>query len=249
MQFVTLAERPDLIPAMWAMGNEWPPFMQQDLLSSVLWSRLPEVFPEWQQLWIDDDDQIIGKVHAIPFDWDGTDDGLPVRGWGQVQAMGFKAYDAGRTPTAVSLLEARFVPGHLATGASRTMLDAMADRVRAAGFLDLFGPVRPTQKQQHPLMSMDEYARSVRDDGLPVDPWLRVHARMAGRIVKVCPASMTVTGSLAQWREWTGLPFDTSGPVIVPFACNEVLVDVAQDYAVYVEPNVWVHHDLRSREG
>jgi hypothetical protein len=55
---------------------------------------------------------------------------------------------------------------------------------------------------------------------------------------------MTMAGSTAQWREWTGLPFDTTGPVTVPEALIPVQCDVAQDYAVYCEPCVWVHHRL-----
>ena len=43
---------------------------------------------------------------------------------------------------------------------------------------------------------------------------------------------------------WTGLPFDTTGDVIVPKALVPVHVDVTHDHAVYVEPNVWVQHDL-----
>ena len=46
------------------------------------------------------------------------------------------------------------------------------------------------------------------------------------------------------WRGWTGLPFDTTGPVEVPQALAPVHCDVAQDQAVYVEPNVWVHHRI-----
>jgi GNAT superfamily N-acetyltransferase len=37
-------------------------------------------------------------------------------------------------------------------------------------------------------------------------------------------------------------PIDESGPVVVPFALSPVQCDLAQDVAVYVEPNVWVHH-------
>lgn len=94
---------------------------------------------------------------------------------------------------------------------------------------------------------MTEYAYATRGDGLPVDPWPSVHARMGGRLVKVAPASMVVLGSLEQWRTWTGMPFDEPGELVVPLACNPVHVDLAQDHAVYVEPNVWVHHDLRPR--
>lgn len=37
-------------------------------------------------------------------------------------------------------------------------------------------------------------------------------------IVGVCPTSMTIPGTSARWREWTGLPSGTSGPVVVPGA-------------------------------
>jgi hypothetical protein len=127
------------------------------------------------------------------------------------------------------------------------MLEAMGARVVDAGMYDLFGPVRPTRKHQDPHVPMADYALATRSDGLPADPWLRVHARMGGRIVKVAPASMVVPGTLREWREWTGMPFDEPGEVVVPFACNPVHVALEQGYAVYVEPNVWVHHDLRPR--
>ena len=41
-----------------------------------------------------------------------------------------------------------------------------------------------------------------------------------------------------------GLPFDASGPVVVPEALVPVLCDVEQGYAAYVEPGIWVHHRL-----
>ena len=247
MRYVTLAERPDLQSAMWNMGNDWPEFMRHDPLGDIFFGRLPEVFPEYQQLLLDDDDRVLGKVNAIPFPWDGTDEDLPTAGWGAVMQVGFSAQRRGIRPTAVSLLEARLVPELLGGGRSREMLETMGARVRGAGMHDLFGPVRPTQKHLEPLRPMADYALATRDDGLPVDPWLRVHVRMGGRIVAVAPTSMTIPGTLAQWREWTGMPFDRSGEVVVPGACNPVQVSIEQDYAVYVEPNVWVHHDLRPR--
>ncbi|MEO7235617.1 MAG: N-acetyltransferase, partial [Lapillicoccus sp.] len=128
---------------------------------------------------------------------------------------------------------------------SRLMLEAMGARAVGAGLLDLFGPVRPTGKHEVPHVPMADYALATRHDGLPADPWLRVHVRMGGRIVTVAPSSMVIPGTLREWREWTGLPFDRSGDLVVPFACNPVHVSVEQEHAVYVEPNVWVHHDLR----
>lgn len=91
---------------------------------------------------------------------------------------------------------------------------------------------------------MGEYARRTWADGLPYDPWLRTHVRAGGRIAGVAQSSWTVSGSLAQWREWTGLPFDQAGGVVVPGALTHVHCDFAADCAVYVEPNVWVDHRL-----
>lgn len=92
---------------------------------------------------------------------------------------------------------------------------------------------------------MQQYAaRRRRGDGLPTDPWLRTHVRAGGRIVDVCPASMTVGGSLSQWRAWTSLQFDSDGDVDVPGALAPVHVSQTHNYAVYVEPNVWIHHPL-----
>jgi hypothetical protein len=91
---------------------------------------------------------------------------------------------------------------------------------------------------------MAGYITSTRPDGLPVDAWLRVHVRAGATIIGVAPASMTMAGSLAEWRQWTGLPFDTTDRVVVPGALTPVICDVEHDYAVYVEPNVWVRHDL-----
>ena len=60
---------------------------------------------------------------------------------------------------------------------------------------------------------MDVYARWTTPEGLPFDPWLRVHARAGARIVKVCPESMIIPGTVAEWEEWTEMRFPASGTV------------------------------------
>lgn len=77
-----------------------------------------------------------------------------------------------------------------------------------------------------------------------MDPWLRVHVRAGGRVIGTSVRAMTIAGSLTDWREWTGLPFDTTGPVEVPGAPAPVHCDTGHDHAVYCEPCVWVHHRL-----
>jgi len=108
----------------------------------------------------------------------------------------------------------------------------------------LIAPVRPNAKDRYPLTPMDRYVEWVTDEGLPFDPWLRVHARQGARIVKVCHRAMTIAGSIAQWEQWTGMRFPESGPYIIPGALNPVDFDVEADTGVYVEPNVWMVHEL-----
>jgi hypothetical protein len=145
---------------------------------------------------------------------------------------------------AVSALEVAISRAYLGQGLSGRILSAMREAAAARGHRELFAPVRPTLKYEQPGLSMGEYVRRVRADGLPEDPWLRVHARAGAEFVKVAPRSMTISGSLAEWREWTGLPFDTDGEVFVPEALVPVLCDTRHGYAVYVEPNVWMRHPL-----
>jgi hypothetical protein len=109
------------------------------------------------------------------------------------------------------------------------------------GFAELVAPVRPSGKAD-PHEPMTTYSARTRDDGLPADPWLRVHVRAGGRIDKVAPRSMVVPGTLDEWREWTGLPFDRTGAVAVPQALAPVHCDIEHGVATYVEPNVWVRH-------
>ena len=154
----------------------------------------------------------------------------------------------GRAPDIASAVEIAIGTKHQGSGLSRHMLTALRDAARDAGLTRLVAPVRPNGKHQYPRMPMSKYLTMMRADGLPADPWLRVHVRLGGKILRVAPASMVMVGSLAQWRAWTGLAFDQSGDVIVPGALVPVHCAVEHDHAVYVEPNVWVEHDLTAAD-
>src|SRR5204863_2209305 len=120
----------------------------------------------------------------------------------------------------------------------------MKARAKARGFKQMFAPVRPNRKHLHPSMPMREYVNNVDTDGLPADPWLRTHLRAGAKLVKIAPHSMTIVGSIADWSRWTGMSFDRSVEVSIAGALVPVMISLEQDYAVYVEPNVWVRHAL-----
>lgn len=244
----SLAERPDFADRLFELDDLWPTFMQQDPVSDLFYPRAATTYAEFVLLAFDAADRSVpvARSCAVPFAMGGDTgrDALPEDGWDGVIRWAWLDELAGRTPTHLSALEVGIRPDLRGTGLASVMLEAKRQNAIRLGFSDLVAPVRPNGKHLEPRTPMSEYAFRTRADGLPTDPWLRLHLRAGASIEGVCPRAMTISGTLAEWRSWTDLPFDTSGEVEVPFALNPVQVSVEHDYAVYVEPGVWVHHRI-----
>lgn len=239
----TIAERPDLVDAMWDMENSWPEFMRHDPIGGLYYGNCTTLFAGFVLVAQDEQGEIVAQAHSIPFVLE--DDELPVSGWDFAIRNGLLARIRDEQPNAISAVEIAVRPDLQGTGLSSHMLIAMRDNAARHGFAELVAPVRPNGKTavNEP---MSTYAFRTRDDGLPVDPWLRVHVRVGGVIDSVAPRSMCIPGTIEEWREWTGLPFDVTGRVEVPKALAPVWCDVEHGTATYVEPNVWVRHRTRA---
>ena len=68
--------------------------------------------------------------------------------------------------------------------------------------------------------------------------------RLGAEIVRPCPESMTITGTVSEWERWTSMLFPEGGDYVVPGALELVTIDRETDIGTYVEPNVWMHHQL-----
>jgi len=236
---VTLAQRPDLAEAAYAIpyAPESPKFMAGSLAGLLVRGR--RVASRWPHLVVAllEDDRPIARGIMVPFLGRGS---LPARGWDEVAVWAAEDALDGVTPDTACALEIAVHPEYQGRGHSLAVLEGM--RTAAAGLKSLVIPVRPPDKAAVPAMPMREYVAETRVDGLPADRWLRTHVRAGGRILGVAACSATVSAPLADWRGWTGLPFDRDGVVEVPGALAPVFVSIAQGFAVYVEPNVWVSH-------
>lgn len=127
LEFVTLAERPDLMDVFWDMETSWPEFMKHDPIGNGYYASLEE-FADFVLVCLDASGRMVVKAHSVPF---GLPEGeLPDAGW---------------------------------------------DFTIRSGLL----------------------------------------TRLWGEEPNACSA---VPGTVEEWREWTGLPFDTTGPVVVPGA-------------------------------
>lgn len=246
LNITTLAERPELEGSMWSMLDLWPRFMLYDPVGWANIGRIVAELPEYVLVATDAEGKVVARAFSVPFCLDAKGRGeLPARGWDEVLLWAFSDLRHGRKPDTVSAIEVTVDKSALGQGVSGRMLAAMRDNAARLGFSEVVAPVRPNGKHLEVESSIHEYAFRTREaDGLPHDPWLRVHVRAGGAVEAVAPASMTIGGSVEQWREWTGLPFDTDGPVEVEGALVPVHCDASRGYAVYVEPNVWVRHRL-----
>lgn len=237
--FFSVAERPELRERREAFAGVWPEFMLHDPLSNKYWGSLYTRFPDFQLFAVDENDEILAEGNALPVPWEGE---LPDEGWDAMFEHGFDR--AVGPPTLVSAIAIVVATRFQGTGLSGLVLARMRERARAHGFAQLIAPVRPSLKARYPLTAVERYIGWRTPEGRLFDPWLRVHERAGGELVRVAARSMRIPGSVADWESWTGMQFPESGDYVVPGALVPVQIDRQRDLGLYVEPNVWMRHRL-----
>jgi GNAT superfamily N-acetyltransferase len=222
----------------------WPAFMLKDPVANELWHYLAEDFAEYQFVFRDDAGKTVAVGHTLPFHWEGSWGDLPDTGWDGIFQKVVDDYLKGRAPNMLTAIEATVAPAHRGGGLSRRVIGEMREIARARGFQALVAPVRPSLKSRYPTTPIERYVGWKSDDGLPFDPWLRTHARLGAKIVKIAPESMRIPGTVAEWEEWTAMRFPESGEYVIPGALVPVRVDRERGEGLYVEPNVWMVHGV-----
>jgi GNAT superfamily N-acetyltransferase len=227
LRILTQAER-DL---RGSMRELWPPFMSEDPVVTAFWPRLYEVFPDFQ-LWLVDGKQTVGYACTVPVHWDGVPE---QRGLDWALSNG----QAG-PPTTLCAVVAGLEQAYRGRGLATALLRRMAGLGTAHGLDAMIAPVRPTWKERYPLTPIERYVLWRREDGFHYDPWIRTHERLGAEVLSAAPKSMTITGTRAEWEEWTELQFPEDGDYVVPQAL--VPVRFENGVGTYVEPNVWMRH-------
>jgi hypothetical protein len=244
-QLFTAAERPDLWERAYdQIAGVWPTYNEQGDVLGRHWSRLDEDYADFQLVLYDEErNQALAHGHTIPLRWDGTVEGLP-DGIDEAMERAVRLFDEGGQPNTLSALAIEIPPQHQGGGLARTMIGGMREIASACDFGNLIAPLRPTWKERYPLTPIERYASWTRPDGLPFDPWIRLHVRLGAEIMKPLPRSLHITGTVAEWEEWVDLPFPESGTYVFPHALAPLEVDREADRCEYWEPNVWVRHRI-----
>ena len=233
LALVTHLERPRL---RGTLPDVWPAFMSHDNVVQAFWPKLYDVYPDFQ-LWAVDREveprRAIGYACSVPVAWD--DEAPSARGLDWALTDGVEG-----TPTALCAVVAGVAPEYRGRGVAEAILRRLGSVAAGHGLDLLVAPVRPTWKERYPLAPIQRYAAWRRGDGLPYDPWLRIHERLGGEILASAPRSMKIVGTRAEWEEWTDMTFPDDGDYVVPGAL--VPVHFKNGRGLYVEPNVWVRH-------
>jgi GNAT superfamily N-acetyltransferase len=220
----------------------WPEYNLHGDVLNRYWDGLFDEFPGFQFVLCDQDRrEVLAEGHTAPLLWDHTDAGLG-DGIDAAITAAFAGRAAGAEPTALCALAAEIRPQFQGRGLAVRMLEAMAGLAREAGLSHLIAPVRPSLKERYPLTPIERYVRWTTDAGEPFDPWIRVHVRRGGALVKALPRSLRITGTIGEWEQWTGMRFPDDGPYTFPAGLATLEIDHRHDRGSYWEPNVWIVH-------
>jgi len=238
MRIATVSERPDLTERAYELTYDTlREYNQHGDVLNRYWGRLTEELPEFQFHLLDDREEILARARALPVRWDGSIDDLPEGIDGAI----VRGFDEGDANVLCALLVQ--IPKDLQSrGLSRVAVEGMLELARRQGLTALIAPVRPSWKEYYPLVPIERYAGWRRADGLLFDPWMRVHERLGAAVLKPEPRSLRITGTVAEWEEWTGMTYPESGDYWFRGGLAPVAIDRDGNRGSYWEPNVWMRH-------
>ena len=232
-----LSDNKKLVDVINKLHSEpWPVFLSEDSSVKKYWQRLYQVYPEYQLLFRINS-EYIGVANSAPIYWNGNINDLPAGFDEAIETI----IEEDKKPNTLCGLAVVISKKHLGKGISFKIINNLKKLAKSYGYSNLILPVRPTLKSQYPIISMDNYTNWEKDN-LPFDPWLRVHIKIGGEILKVANPSMIVRGTVSDWQRWTGMYFGESNRYIIPGALNPVNIDLENDLGEYIEPNIWVLH-------
>ena len=239
-QVHTLKDRPEFSTALKKLNREtWPDFIVYG--DTCRWDRIYTELGDFLLVLTDQSDLLIGGGFTVPIQWNGELDALPPSIEMIIEnGLENKGNPANTLIPIAAVVDRRFRGKTMSSEILKQMKFLAIER----GFQHLIVPVRPTWKARYPLQRIDRYAKWVNADGLLYDPWLRTHQRLGATVMKYADSTLTIQGTIENWKTWTGMVFPESGEYVVKDALQPVRIDVGLNLGVYNEPNVWMRHPL-----
>jgi len=216
----------------------WPEFMLHWNCSA--WSHLFSTFADHQILLIKEEN-LIAYGHTIPIYWGENIVNIPDNLKTLIE-NGVETEEKGLKPNILLALAVVVCPKYKGEGLSYEIVKLMKKLCTEKKYDSLIVPVRPTLKSKYPLISIENYAYWKKEDGSAFDPWLRVHDKLGGKILKTSEISMVITGKVKEWEEWSNTKIPESGKYIIEGALSPLEINYDQDIGIYYDPCIWIKY-------
>ncbi|MEU1089525.1 hypothetical protein ABZ401_22370 [Streptomyces sp. NPDC005892] len=219
----------------------FPDFIVADRLVKEYIGRVREWFTGLDLTLVDEHQVPVASGWGVPIQWDGVTETLPT-GYTDALVRAVEDREKGLEADTLVICGAVVTPSLKGRGLAGGTLRALRRTGEEAGLSKVVAPVRPTTKALYPLTPIETFMRWTREDGMALDPWIRTHQRLGATILSAAPASQTMTGTVAEWEQWTRMAFPESGDYVIPGGLSLLRVDRTSDHGVYREPNIWMRH-------
>lgn len=238
--------QPSDVPAIARLeAGTWAPWLRKPTQHL---ETIAERFPTTQLLVRDGRGDIAATVTANRVNWDGDPASLTT--WDDVAGgeVAGSDYTATYVPTGntLCLMSMNVDPIIQGERLAPKLLEGMRDVAKELGVQHLISSFRPSgfgdYKLRHGQISFEEYCRLTREDGEPLDPWLRSTSRLRMQPLRIEEQSMKVTVPLDTFQEYQQSynPHKWKEVTEGRWECGETGTwTVQRDQAVYVEPNLW----------
>lgn len=260
----TAEENPELIhECLPIMCSGWPRFLMEDPATVGIWDILFRYFPQGQfALREIKSGNIMALGLTAWLNWNGTDECLPDEGWHWVlhhartdlilmnNTLKRSYSDLGEYETesytsgVLSAVAAVVNPAFRGGGLAVYLINQMKQLARNLGIRRVIAPLRPSKKELYPLTPITRYVSWVREDGLPYDPWIRIHLRLGAHLAGICEHSIQISATLDTWSEWSGLIFPEDGLYILPGGAAPLTVSRVNNCGDYTAGGIWVVHEV-----
>jgi GNAT superfamily N-acetyltransferase len=222
-------------------ADAFPAFISADHDVKKYIGRVREWFANLDIILVDERGEPRATGWGVPLRWSGHVDDLP-SGFTDSLRRSVTEHEAAVAPNTFVIGGGIVHPEDRGGSTAKQLIEALKAVAKRHNLGNVIAPVRPTLKHAYPLISIDDYVLWTRDDGLPFDPWVRLHCRLGARIIATAPHSQTMTGLVGEWEQWTSMSFPQSGDYVSPECLSVVSINVENDVGTYVEPNIWVQH-------
>ena len=189
---------------------------------------------------------LVGHGITCEIQWDETIDGLPPNGWSGATIRCYKNdFQKIKPNTSVGLLI------HISKNyRDKKVSGLIAEEMKKLSIKNknlLIIPLRPSTRYEKEFCTMpfNNFCELKREDGLPLDLWLRQHQKLGAKRLKICSTSHQHTMSISSfYKLFDSQKISKTGYYAVNFhgGWHNVYVNLEIDIVVINEGCVWVQH-------